>query len=158
MQEHLSLKASYNLRASVEGKEPEDFLTLVREGLGQEAHHEAHALSELFIHQLIETIEFVLGTVSNTASYLRLWALSLAHSQLATVFFENSIEVAMESHTVVGRAIAVSNLNSLTIFVAMDFIRTFWFSDFCNSYDDGCARVFPAYSASTLGRVPKQVL
>ena len=57
----------------------------------EEQEQEQPGLSDMIVASAIETIEFVLGTVSNTASYLRLWALSLAHSQLALVFFQKTI-------------------------------------------------------------------
>lgn len=63
--------------------------------------HADDSFMEIMIHQVIEVIEFVLGTISNTASYLRLWALSLAHSQLAKVFYDNALVPGFSSNSVI---------------------------------------------------------
>ncbi|KAM0686506.1 H(+)-transporting V0 sector ATPase subunit a, partial [Conglomerata obtusa] len=56
-----------------------------------EGPEEEEGLVEIWMHQCIETVEFLIGLVSNTSSYLRLWAISLAHSQLTQVLHQMTI-------------------------------------------------------------------
>ena len=74
-------------------------------GHGHGGDGEEFDIMAIGIQSMIHTIEFALGTISNTASYLRLWALSLAHSQLAKVFFDMLLASSLEKGSVIGVSI-----------------------------------------------------
>lgn len=120
--------------------------------------HEEFQFSEIFVHQLIHTIEFVLGAVSNTASYLRLWALSLAHSELSSVFYDkvlllawgyNNIVILIIGIVVFVAATAGVLLVMETLSAFLHALRLHWV-EFQNKFYEGDGYKFQPFSFAYL--------
>ncbi|BAT91934.1 V-type proton ATPase subunit a1 [Vigna angularis] len=121
-------------------------------------HHEEFNFSEVFVHQMIHSIEFVLGSVSNTASYLRLWALSLAHSELSTVFYEKVLLLAWGYDNLIIRLVGLTVFSFATAFILLMMeslsaflhaLRLHWV-EFQNKFYHGDGYKFRPFSFASL--------
>ncbi|XP_020179748.1 V-type proton ATPase subunit a3 isoform X1 [Aegilops tauschii subsp. strangulata] len=121
-------------------------------------NHEEFEFSEVLVHQLIHTIEFVLGAVSNTASYLRLWALSLAHSELSSVFYDKVLLLAWGYNNVIILVMGVTVFLFATIFVLLSMetlsaflhaLRLHWV-EFQGKFYDGSGYKFAPFAFASI--------
>ncbi|KAL6577264.1 V-type proton ATPase subunit a1 [Orobanche minor] len=124
----------------------------------RQQHNEEFNFSEVFVHQMIHSIEFVLGAVSNTASYLRLWALSLAHSELSTVFYEKVLLLAWGYDNIITRLVGLAVFAFATAFILLMMetlsaflhaLRLHWV-EFQNKFYSGDGFKFKPFAFATL--------
>ncbi|XP_068619080.1 V-type proton ATPase 116 kDa subunit a1-like [Battus philenor] len=119
-------------------------------------------IGEIMIHQAIHSIEFVLSTVSHTASYLRLWALSLAHQQLSEMLWNMILsKLGLKDHTPLAPVkitfiFAVWAVFTFSILVIMEGLSAFLHTlrlhwvEFMSKFYEGAGYPFRPYNFNEL--------